>query len=264
MKTFYLIAIIHCFTFSSCKKLLQYHPAEVRPDVLQLNNQNINKLEKISQTDSFSFLVISDLQRFYDELEDFVDYENTVDDFSFILITGDITDFGLNKEFNLIAGILQKLKAPFITVIGNHDMLGNGILIYREMFGEENFTFTFGNNKFILFNSNGREVGFNGQLPDMQWLKKAADAEEYTNLFFVSHVPPFSGDFDPNLENEYVTLMNTTPNARLSLHGHEHRFYFGSHYSDNFPYLITPEIQNKSFSRIKVEGTRIFVTQENF
>ncbi|CAN5337780.1 hypothetical protein BH20BAC1_BH20BAC1_17960 [soil metagenome] len=77
MKTFYLIAIIHCFTFSSCKKLLQYHPAEVRPDVLQLNNQNINKLEKISQTDSFSFLVISDLQRFYDELEDFVDYENT-------------------------------------------------------------------------------------------------------------------------------------------------------------------------------------------
>ena len=250
---------------TSCKKLVQYHPAEVRPNVRDLNAHSIARLEKIPQSDTFSFAVISDLQRFYDELDDFVDYENNVQEFAFILVAGDISDFGLNKEYNLIADILQKLKSPFITVIGNHDMLGNGKLIYRQMFGNENFTFTFGNNKFILFNSNGREVGFNGQLPDMGWLtSEVANSDEYTNLFFVSHVPPFSGDFDPSMEDRYVTLMNTTANARLSLHGHEHRFYMGFHYADNFPYLITPEIHEKSFSRVKVEGSIISVTQEFF
>ena len=251
--------------FTSCKKFIQYHPDEIRPAEENLNSRNIQLINNLRVKDTFSFILISDTQRFYDELEAFTAHVNTLAGISFVLLNGDITDFGLNREYNLIAARLKKLQVPYIASIGNHDMLANGRPIFNIMFGPENFSFNYGSNKFIILNANSREVGFDGTLPDMSWLThETLDAGNYRNIFFMSHVPPFSVDFDRNLETEYASLVSSTTNSRISMHGHEHNFSYGAHYNDGFPYLVAGTIRERNYVLITVRGKQVNIEQKYF
>jgi 3',5'-cyclic AMP phosphodiesterase CpdA len=58
----------------------------------------------------------------------------------FVIHGGDISDFGLTKEFLWMRDIMNGLKAPYVVIIGNHGCLANGTEIYRKIFGEENFS----------------------------------------------------------------------------------------------------------------------------
>lgn len=253
------------FLFLSCKKIIQFHPEEVRVAYHHLNQENIEKIESAAAKSEYSFLVVSDLQRFYDETAEFVKHVNELKNFEFVLVTGDITYFGLNREFNLITEELKKLNAPFVVVIGNHDMLGNGRSIYKEMYGMENGSFQFGLDEFIYFNSNGREVGFDGTLPDLNWLEGALfDSHDDRMIFCISHVPPFSGDFDPALEKSYQQLLAATPNVALSMHGHDHSFMSREYYKDGIIYLVTSTVNDRSFSRVSVDDSKVTITQEFF
>jgi 3',5'-cyclic-AMP phosphodiesterase len=192
-----LLTILLLINITSCKELFQYSPNEVRleEEEKNLNQKNIAKLQAIPAQDQIKFVVIGDSQRFYDDLDDFVTNINLQTGISFVLLNGDISDFGLNKEFKWINRILKKLTIPYFAVIGNHDMLANGRLIYKEMFGEENFSFTYGGYKFIGLNTNSQETGFDGSIPDLPWLEKELNSA-YKQAFVFSHVPPFSGQFD--------------------------------------------------------------------
>ena len=139
----------------SCKDLFQYSPNEVRLEEEQrnLNAKNIQKILARPFKDTFRFAVFGDSQRFYEEMDDLVTAVNKRKDISFVVLNGDITDFGLNREFRWIQERLARFSVPYLTVIGNHDMLANGRLIYQKMFGPENFSFTSGQSKFIFLNS---------------------------------------------------------------------------------------------------------------
>ncbi|MEI9808826.1 MAG: metallophosphoesterase [Bacteroidota bacterium] len=142
----------------------------------------------------------------------FTAHVNSLDDVSFVLLNGDLVDFGLNNEFNWVAARLNKLKIPYITAPGNHDMLANGKKIFNEMFGPENFTFSYGANRFIVLNTNSRETGFDGTVPDISWLQQQlAFTDEYQNIFVLSHVAPFSADFDKKLEQPFYDALASIP-----------------------------------------------------
>ena len=69
-----------------------------------------------------------------------------------VVASGDFTENGLLREFQLAAEKLQQLKDfPIIAVPGNHDYRSTGYLIYKEVFGEKQ-TFELGN---VLFLSVG-------------------------------------------------------------------------------------------------------------
>ena len=105
-----------------------------------INARNIEKIESnTSGKKQIRFAVISDTQRWYDETEDEVAHINLRNDLDFVMHCGDLTDFGVTKEFEWQQRILNKLRVPYVVILGNHDCIGSGKDVYRVMFGEENF-----------------------------------------------------------------------------------------------------------------------------
>lgn len=241
----------------SCKKYIQFSLNEVRLDDSEkkLNQKNILKLQSATPKPSFKFIVIGDSQRFYEELDDFVANVNQRNDIAFVVLNGDITDFGLNKEYKWISRELAKLKSPYVAVIGNHDMLANGSKVYQEMFGPENFSFDYGQHKFICLNSNSRERGFDGSLPGLNWLEaELADLSKYQNAFVLSHVAPFHEDFDKTLAKPYHSLLVGTQKIRLSIHGHDHNYSVGYPYGPGLEYLVAGSVSKHSYVVVSVSN----------
>ncbi|HYH14625.1 MAG TPA: metallophosphoesterase family protein, partial [Flavisolibacter sp.] len=128
MKCWKGIVAVTLLSLMSCKDLFQYSPKEVRleEEEQNINLKNIPKIEALPKKDTLKFILIGDTQRFYDETADFVTAANQRNDISFVVLAGDISDFGLSKEFKWVHRELKQLKVPYIGVIGNHDMLSNG------------------------------------------------------------------------------------------------------------------------------------------
>ena len=261
----YCLLLFIWITLFSCRKNISYHPNEVLPSHENLNAKNISLINKLAPRDSFRFVFTGDTQLAYDDTDDFIKHINSMADVSFVVFNGDYAEYGLNSEFNLFAEKLDKLKLPFVAVIGNHDMLANGRTIYRTMFGVENFSFNYGNSFFVLMNTNSGEAGFDGTLPDINWIKKTIDgAGSYTNVFFISHVPPYSSDFDRKLEDDYHKLISSPVNSRLSLHGHLHNYTYAIPYNDGFPYLVAPAISKREYILVSVMNDTFKVEVKSF
>lgn len=262
-----LAAAIFIFILQSCNRNFQFSVLEVKPLDRNINQKAIDRLKQTAARDNFSFLIISDTQVAYNELEAFVSHANnsyTEDSIAFILHGGDFTDYGANFEYNLYYDDAQDLKFPVIGAIGNHDMLSNGREIYRKLFGQENFSFTYGDNKFIVFNTNGREVGFNSLLPNLTWLKEEIDNTTENNIFYLSHVAPMSHDFDPTLRSEYIETLASNKKTRLSIHGHTHSYEYEEPYNDGIPYLVAPTLQKRQYVKVSVIGKKIKVQQRSY
>lgn len=260
----FLILLIFSLLFGSCKRNFQYAVLEVKPLATDLNNKAIAHINKLTPKDTFSFLVISDTQIAYDELEAFVKHANSEhqDSIAFVLHGGDFTDYGANFEYNLYYDDIRKLKFPVVGTIGNHDMLGNGREIFRRYFGPEDFTFAFGNTAFIVFNSNSREVAFDGTVPNIDWLKQCSElAGQKKNVIYLSHIAPISFDFDQRKTKELAALLAATPNTRLSIHGHSHSFEYTELFEDGVPYLVAPTLLKRSYVKVTVADTAITVKE---
>lgn len=260
MKEF-LAGLTVCVLLGSCKYVM-YHPDEVRPNEKQLNARNIEKLQSLPFKNSFRFILVGDTQRFYEELDDFVNHVNSLNDISFILFNGDMVDFGLNKEFNWIAERLGRLQVPYIVAMGNHDMLANGELIFHEMFGPDNFSFEYNGSKFICLNTNCRERGMDGSIPNISWLQTELADTTKRNVFILSHVPPFSADFDKNLEPIFTSLISSNPKTRLSMHGHEHNYSLSMPYNDGLEYLLVASGNKRNYALITLTGTEYSIEQK--
>jgi hypothetical protein len=108
-------------------------------------------------------------------------------------------------------------------------MLGNGRELYKQMYGPENFGFSYSGYKFIALNSNSQEVGHNGSLPDTTWLQQELSSTPTQEKIFVfAHLAPFSGDFDRSLEQAYVRILAN--NGYLSTHHDHENLYSGQPY----------------------------------
>src|SRR5688500_15170334 len=98
------LILLPVLLLASCKELFQYSPNEVRLEEAEknLNEKNISKLKAKPAGEPIRFIVTGDSQRFYEELDAFVEHVNRLDDISFVLLNGDISDFGLNREFKWV------------------------------------------------------------------------------------------------------------------------------------------------------------------
>ena len=259
-----ILWLVTLLALTSCKRFM-FHPREVRPSQTALNSRNVEKISMMPAKSSFKFILIGDTQRFYDELDAFVTHVNALENISFVLLNGDLVDFGLNNEYNWIAGQLKKLNIPYIAAMGNHDMLGNGRKIFHEMFGPENFSFSYSNNKFICLNTNSRETGFDGKIPDTSWLRKElSDGNGNINMFILAHVPPFNADFDKALEPAFTKLLASHPKVRISLHGHEHKFSIQQPYAVSVTYLVAAAGNQRTYALVEVVGEQFSITERHY
>lgn len=233
--------------------------------------QNVNAAEiatlpaKAAGSD-VKIAVSGDTQRKYFEAELFVENINARNDVDFVILNGDISDFGLLLEFEGIYKIYSRLKVPFISVIGNHDQVANGYDIYRRMYGETNFTFNYAGIKFICHDSNSREHNFDGTIPDMKWLKNNLGLEQgIDHIIALSHVPPTDADFDQKLSKPYEELFNTTPGMLASIHSHQHQPDVIFRTSDaGIPFIITNAVVNRAFTIIAIKNGKLSAQAATF
>ena len=137
-----LYTLLVCLLLAGCD-LIDYHPYDVRiSGETDVNAHNIEQIEaKCKGKTTIRFITMGDSQRWYDETEDFVKEVNKRDDIDFVIHGGDMSDFGLTKEFLWQRDIMNGLKVPYVVLIGNHDCLGTGAETYQAVFGPTNFSF---------------------------------------------------------------------------------------------------------------------------
>ena len=101
------LIILACMVLASCD-VFEYHPYDIRKTTgsYNLNNSNITRIEQSDDDqDTIRFAFMGDTHRFYDETAAFVREVNQHDDIDFVIHGGDITDFGMSKEYLWINGI---------------------------------------------------------------------------------------------------------------------------------------------------------------
>jgi Icc protein len=263
MRSLIAVVFFSCLLIS-CKKIFKYNAGEIRLEekYRNLNSKNISSILSVPPKNSFKFLVISDSQRSYDELDDFVKKANSFSDISFVVLNGDITDFGLQTEYLWITERMQKLSCPFLAVIGNHDMLGNGREVYRRMFGAENFSFSYSGHRFVFINSNSREAEPGETLPDTSWLQKELAASPLQEKIFVfAHIPPLGGDFSRIIEPVYARTLTENGRVLYSIHGHEGISYLWQPFGPPVNYLGINSLAKRNYAFIHVDKDGVSVEQ---
>ena len=248
--------------FTGCDAL-EFSPNQRfdRDSPIGLNDKNLQKLLSNPTDDTVTIAFVGDSQRFYNELERFVMKANTMPGIDFVLLAGDISDFGLLQEQEWVVRRLAKLQKPYFGVIGNHDLVANGEYVFERMFGPLNDSFVYGGIKFVSHNTNGLEYKRH-RVPDMDWLQKELTvSDSIQHIITVSHVPPFSApEFAPDLVVPYTSLLSKTPKLLLSLHGHVHEHKDFYPFEDNVRYITSFTFQQNSFVLLKITKGQVLKT----
>jgi len=223
-----------------------------------VNATNLKRLGNGADDDTVTFVLTGDSQKSRDETVQFCQAVNAIKGIDFVVLDGDITEFGVLKEMLWISRTLEDLNPPYVAVIGNHDETARGRETFQHMFGELNYSFVYGGIKFVCHDSNSREYNFNGQVPNIPWLKNELEPSPAVKGFVaISHVPVNSEDFDSNLVKDYTGTFARTPGflASLNAHAHNYDLYYPDH--SGIPYVITSAMANKEFLVVKIVNNKI-------
>lgn len=178
--------------------------------------------------DGFKFAHVSDTHigsnNSEDDLRRTVQSINHDSSIAFVILSGDITDFGSDSEFSIAKQILDSLNKPWHIIPGNHDAnwSESGTNSFKKIFGAETFFFDFGGYYFI-----GSACGPNmrmspGQVPreNVVWLDSTLKhlKNKKQPVIFVNHYP-----MDSSLNNWYDVIdLLKTRNTQLIICGHGH------------------------------------------
>lgn len=219
-----------------------------------LNQKSISSITPTS-TDTTRVIVLGDSQRFYASTQDLIEVINELPNnaVDFVVHTGDLVDFGIQKEYYGIHEILETIKFPYVAVIGNHDMIGNGTVIFQNMYGDLDFSFMVNGNKFIYINTNSREYQFDDNYPSIDWLEnELRDTLSYNQAIIVSHVAPHHSDFNKELEDEFVETLERYGKTLLYINGHNHDYHFEDVYDNGLMFLNTFSTSHEKTVLVKI------------
>ncbi len=246
------LCLILLMSLFSCDQFNYNHFQVLESDYHDINKTNISRLKQNIIGDTLSLAIIGDSQRYYNSTEILINKINHFNEINFIAHTGDLVDFGNQNEFILMHELLSTLNKPYISVVGNHDLIGNGETIYNQIYGELNFSFYLKKNKFIYLNTNSREYGMDG-VPNLNWLdKELSDTINYDNAIIICHVSHKNVDFSPSLRDEYVNTLARYNKTLLSINGHNHQFSFSGPDQHGISYLNTSSTATESFILLKI------------
>lgn len=244
----YRLIFIFSILFTSCE-LIDYHPYDGR--VTSDTNINKNNIEKIQRScdhkDTIRFAMMGDSQRWYDETALFVNHINAMGNIDFVIHGGDISDFGLKKEFEWVHDIMKKLTVPYFAIIGNHDVIGNGYQVYREMYGEQNFSFIIAGIKFVCLNTNAVEYDYSNPIPDFTFIETQMKSGSFDRTIVVMHAPPGSEQFNNNVKNVFQVYLKKFPGLLFCTNAHGHITQIDDLFNDGIMYYQCSCMKKRSF-----------------
>ncbi|HEU5365528.1 MAG TPA: PQQ-binding-like beta-propeller repeat protein [Hanamia sp.] len=179
--------------------------------------QSTFKFAHVSDTHIGSHNAEEDLRRTVENI-------NKDSSLKFVIISGDITDFGSDSEFHLAKQILDSLNKPWHIIPGNHDAnwSESGTNSFKKIFGAETFDFKYGGYLFLgtVCGPNMRMSPGQVSRENIVWLDSTLSHLKDKNIpiIYVNHYPQ-----DSSLNNWYEVIdLLKTRNTQLILCGHGH------------------------------------------
>lgn len=150
---------------------------------------------------------------------------NSTTGLSFVVLSGDVTEYGSREQLRLAKEILDGLKLPCHVIPGNHDTKWSesGATDFPRLWKEDRFVFQHGGFAFIGMHQGPiMKMGDGHWAPqDVRWLEEILKGLKDKNppLVFVTHYP-----IDDGIANWYVVLdLLKQYNIQVVLCGHVHR-----------------------------------------
>lgn len=178
----------------------------------------------VSQT--FRFMLMSDVQEAIDTVGDLYQLMNEQPDTDFLLGAGDLTERGTPEELSHFERELEKLNVPYYTTLGNHE-LGVDPPIYHDRFGRGNFSFTHKGARFTLLDT--ASATLDPLVYD--WLDRWLDQGRQQFHVVAMHIPPVdpigvrNGSFASRDEANKLLRRLAEDGVDLTLYGHIHSYY---------------------------------------
>jgi predicted phosphodiesterase len=241
-------------TFYGCKKTFEYSPYSAETDKTYTELRTEKNLERIAagkvETGRFKVAFLSDTHYFHDELSNAIDLINADNNIMFVVVCGDLSDQGMQKEYTYFYEQATRLNKPILTVIGNHDYLANAEDIYASMFGPNNYTLDYHGYRFIFFDNVFWEKN---ATPDFDWFntQAASAVAENKKPILISHIPFFGDQYDSTSAAKHLDILRNNQVA-LSVHGHQHTYS----YTDvgDGKCLVVPSIGKQSFCTVSFDA----------
>ena len=219
-------AVVLLMLLSGCDNPFDVHPYDMDlHGAHDINNTNIKKIQTACEgRDTLRIAFISDTHGWYTQTEAELNDINQRDSIDFVIHCGDLTDTGTTKEYIWIRNYLERLRKPFIALIGNHDFLGTGDEAYSWMFGDKTFSFIVNRLKIVCLDTNAMEYDHMAAIPDFTFMEKEADnsAGLFDRTIVVMHAAPFSDEFNNNVSKVFGYYLTLFPNLLCCVFGHEH------------------------------------------
>jgi 3',5'-cyclic-AMP phosphodiesterase len=255
--------------FPGCDQPFSFTPFDAGPPaVTNITRTNLERIKALQvSNDVIRVALLSDTHYHFDDTADALNQISRDTSISFTIVTGDITENGLKKEFELFHSMMEKSHKPYLTVIGNHDHLSNGGLVYESMFGAPNYSFELGGVKFVMWDN---VLWESNRTPDWQWFMNEVqinqdDVGESGSARVVipfSHIPPIDGQLADSA-SVYHQLMVENQIA-LSVHGHKHEYMNEQLYDERVRYVTVGSPQKRSYAVLTISGNEVWVERVRF
>ena len=146
------------------------------------------------------------------------------------IITGDLTDYGLEPEHEGVKAFLDSIGIPYLAVPGNHDAKHAGYKVFERLFREDGgryFMKEDGEFAFIGLDSSEPDIdeGHIGR-PQLEWLEERLVETDKVPIVFLHHhlipVPNVGRERNVLLDAGSVLRILDEHDVPLALTGHKH------------------------------------------
>ena len=214
--------------------------------ISSLSDLNYKHLSEINKNKTnFCFAVVGDSRDNPEVFDKIINSINRDENVSFTIILGDFVNNGNPVNFLWFIFHSSKFKKPWLTVVGNHELLFGSKFFYESFFGKSYYAFSSGKSYFIILDVSKEKEGMDSK--QKQWLiNELNKSSEFKHRFVFFHIPLHDPRFGNetqghSLKNrediEYLLHAFKMYNVSFIFTSHIHGYFNGSW--NGIPYVIT-------------------------